>query len=347
MKSTRLYLVLLLLGSCRVGTVKDRIPFQNPVFEPILADPTVVRAEDGWFYAYGTQDDWGDGQGSRLIPIVKSADLVHWKYVGNAFETKPAWKEKGGIWAPDIVKVNNRYHLYYAFSVWGDANPGIGVATADRPEGPFTDYGKVFLSDEVDVPNSIDPFYWEENGKKYLFWGSYDNTDKQGTYGVELSDDGKSVPDLTRKIKIAAGDFEAVVIHKKGNYYYFIGSKENCCEGENSKYHLRMGRAESLLGPYRDKEGNDLTNRNTGTVMLEPDSLFAGPGHNSRIITDDNQTDWVLYHAILRHNPRVKSGANRRVLMLGKVNWENGWPVVDKGKPAAYSTESPVWKVTP
>jgi len=45
--------------------------YTNPVFEPILADPTVVRADDGWFYAYGTQDDWGDGHGSRLIPVVK------------------------------------------------------------------------------------------------------------------------------------------------------------------------------------------------------------------------------------------------------------------------------------
>src|SRR5690606_41405711 len=38
--------------------------YKNPVFEPILADPTVIRdPKSGFFYAYGTQDDWGDGAG--------------------------------------------------------------------------------------------------------------------------------------------------------------------------------------------------------------------------------------------------------------------------------------------
>ena len=146
--------------------------YKNPVFEPILADPTVVKADDGYFYAYGTQDDWGDGNGSRLIPIVRSKDLVHWDYVKEAFTTKPAWKEKGGIWAPDVVKVNGKYHMYYAYSTWGDVNPGVGLAIADSPAGPFVDQGKLFSSADVEVPNSIDPFYLEVDGKKYVFWGS-------------------------------------------------------------------------------------------------------------------------------------------------------------------------------
>src|SRR5690625_1602023 len=75
------------------------ITFENPVFEPILADPSVIRTEDGWFYAYGTQDDWGDGEGSRIVPIIRSRDLVQWEYRGTAFEEMPGWKEKGGIWA--------------------------------------------------------------------------------------------------------------------------------------------------------------------------------------------------------------------------------------------------------
>ncbi len=74
-------------------------------------------------------------------------------------------------------------------------------------------------------PNSIDPFFIEDNGSKYLFWGSYSDAPTQGTYGVKMSDDGKSIPDLTKKIKIAAGDFEAVMIHKRDDYYYFLRIK--------------------------------------------------------------------------------------------------------------------------
>lgn len=317
--------------------------FTNPVFEPILADPTVVRADDGWFYAYGTQDDWGDGQGSRLIPVVKSQDLANWTYVRNAFDTKPAWKPKGGIWAPEVVKVHNAYHMYYAFSTWGDEDPGIGLAVSSTPEGPFTDQGKLFLSSEIGVPNSIDPFFFEENGKKYLFWGSYSNAPSQGTFAVELSADGKKVPDLSQKHKIAAGDFEAVVIHKRDGYYYFIGSKENCCNGAESKYHLRVGRSEKLFGPYVDQDGKPLTDRGTGTLMLKGNDSYAGTGHNSRLITDTEGNDWTLYHAISKSNPKVSSGANRRVLMLDKVNWVNGWPQIENRAPVLAPQKKPAF----
>ena len=76
-------------------------------------------------------------------------------------------------------------------SVWGgELTCGIGCATADKPEGPFTDHGKMFRSNEINVQNSIDPFYIDDGGKKYLFWGSF-----RGIYAIELSDDGLSLKD--------------------------------------------------------------------------------------------------------------------------------------------------------
>ena len=46
----------------------------------------------------------------------------------------------------------------------------------------------MFRSNEINVQNSIDPFYIEDAGKKFLFWGSF-----RGIYGIELSEDGLSV----------------------------------------------------------------------------------------------------------------------------------------------------------
>ncbi len=235
--------VLNLLSSCgsATGSVKQsgqitnaraqNKTYSNPVFEPILADPTVVRdPKSKMFYAYGTADNWGDGKGQRLVSILQSTDLVSWTWIGTAFPTKPSWKVEGGIWAPDVVQLNGKYIMYYAYSTWGDPNPGIGVALADRPEGPFTDQGKLFDSKEIDVPNSIDPYFFTENGQNYLFWGSFSDANTQGTYGVELDENGTAVPDLNKKFKVAAGDFEAVVIYKRKGYYYFIGSKGPCCD---------------------------------------------------------------------------------------------------------------------
>lgn len=348
--------VLSLLSVCIVSSAcgKEResyiqdtatTTYKNPVFEPILADPSVLRdPKTGYFYAYGTQDDWGDGAGSRLIPVLESTDLTNWKSVGQAFASKPSWKSKGGLWAPEVVPVQGKYVMYYAYSKWGDPNPGIGVAVSNQPQGPFDDHGKVFLSNEVDVPNSIDPFYWEEAGKKYLFWGSFSHASTQGTFGIPLSDDGLSVPDLSKKFKIAAGDFEAVVIHKRKGYYYFIGSKGSCCEGVNSTYHVLVARSKKLDGPYLDKEGRDVKERGNGTLLVKGNRNFVGTGHTSRIITDDNNNDWIVYHGINATNGKVASGASRRVLLLDRIIWENDWPTMVGRTVSDTNNDKPVFK---
>ncbi|WP_396266269.1 family 43 glycosylhydrolase [Halobacillus amylolyticus] len=106
--------VVLLISGC----IQEK-NYTNPVFEPVLADPTVIKADDGSFYAYGTEDAWGEETDTKLIPIVRSQNLTDWEYVGEAFEQKPDWKQTGGLWAPDITKINNQYYLYYSYSVWG------------------------------------------------------------------------------------------------------------------------------------------------------------------------------------------------------------------------------------
>ena len=129
--------------------------FTNPVIQRSAPDPTIIRADNGDFYLYSTED-------TRNLPIYHSKDLVNWEFVGTAFtaETRPQWNPKGGIWAPDINKIGNKYVLYYSKSVWGgEWTCGIGVATADRPEGPFTDHGNMFISKNIGVQNSIDQFY--------------------------------------------------------------------------------------------------------------------------------------------------------------------------------------------
>lgn len=349
MNNFALFSVLALLSisvfeSMREPVKKKENRYINPVFEPILADPSVVRdPKSGVFYAYGTEDNWGDGVGNRVVPIIRSENLVSWTWVGQAFTTKPSWKTAGNIWAPDVVYVDGKYVMYYSYSTWGDPNPGIGIATASEASGPFTDHGKLFTSKEVDVPNSIDPHFFEEDGKKYLFWGSFSSAPTQGTFVVDLSEDGMSVPDLSQKTKIAAGDFEAVMIHQKDDHYYFFGSKGSCCEGANSQYHVLVARSKNLKGPYLDRNGNDIAQRGRGTVLLRGDDTFAGPGHNSRIVTDDEGTDWLLYHGIDKSQGAVATGASRRTLMLDKIVWQDGWPRIEGGVPSTTRLEGPVF----
>lgn len=317
--------------SVGADTLTKQAVYQNPVFEPVMADPTVIRdPETGDFFAFATADDFGDGKGQRMVPMFRSTDLTDWQYVKDALPSKPSWKSKGGIWAPDVNLVNGKYYLYYAYSTWGDPDPGIGLAIADSLMGDFNDQGKVFLSSEVQVPNSIDPCFFEENGRKYLFWGSFSDLPTQGTYAVELSADGKQAKDLTKKTKIAAGDWEAVMIHKRGSYFYFFGSKGSCCEGVNSQYHVLVGRSEHLLGPYLDRDGQPITVRGNGSLLIKGNDHFVGTGHNAQLIKDDQGTDWFLYHGFDVKEGNLPGGTNRRVLLLDRLVWEQDWPVINE-----------------
>ena len=191
--------------------VVERNIYHNPVIGVIAPDPSVIRATDGAFYLYST---------SRNVSVFKSKNLTNWIYVGNAFEeaTRPSIVSNATIWAPDINFINGKYVMYYSQSVWGgEWTCGIGIAVSDNPEGPFIDKGKLFTSKDIGVQNSIDPFFIEAEGEKYLFWGSL-----RGIYGIRLSDDGMSLMSGAEKFQVASSGVEGTYIHyHDGKYYLF------------------------------------------------------------------------------------------------------------------------------
>lgn len=293
--------------------------YKNPVVGYSLPDPTVIKAADGKFYLYATED-------TRNTPIHRSSDLVTWEFLGTAFndQTRPSFEPKGGIWAPDINYINGHYVLYYSMSVWGgEWTCGIGAATSDKPEGPFIDHGKLFRSNEINVQNSIDPFYMEEEGKKYLFWGSF-----RGIFAIELSEDGLSLKPGAEKKQVAGTAYEGTYILKKEGYYYLFASIGSCCEGIKSTYTTVAGRSENLLGPYLNKAGQSMSD-NHHEVIIGKNDRFVGTGHNSEVVTDSQGKTWILYHAVDKSNPKG------RVLMLDEVQWKEGWPYVENGSPSA------------
>lgn len=307
--------------------------YTNPVVTPVAADPSVIRAPDGTFYLYATQDDWADVQGVRYVPVFSSTDLVNWEVVGNAFAVPAVWKEGGGgYWAPDITKRGETYYLYYSFSTWGDPNPCIGLGTSAQPEGPFEDLGRaVFCSDDIGVENSIDPFIWEEGDTWTMIWGSFD-----GIYAVALSEDGTEP--VGEPVQLADTRFEAPFVIRRNGYYYLFVSSGSCCDGEWSTYTLHVGRSRNLTGPYVDAQGRSLL-EGGDRVVLERNETWVGPGHSS-VVRDDAGVDWLVYHAIPQDDPRLPNGTNRRPALLDRITWQGGWPVVNGGQGPSSTPQS-------
>ncbi|NBV97784.1 MAG: hypothetical protein EBT30_09630, partial [Verrucomicrobia bacterium] len=114
----------------------------RPEFSPLweLPDPTISKDGD-WYYVYAT------GQG---IEARRSRNLIDWEVLPSVFpDPVPAWaKEKipgaDSIWAPDIRKIGNRWHLHYSVSTLGSQKSVLGLATAEaldpaHPKGGWKD----------------------------------------------------------------------------------------------------------------------------------------------------------------------------------------------------------------
>lgn len=333
-----------------VGTGNDNIIYDDAIHYIVIArnyrnpiisgnsvpDPSVIRAKDGYFYLYATESS------KRNMPIYRSKDLVNWNYIGTAFTnaTRPNWEGGGALWAPEIRYINGQYVLYYSWAkLNGAAVSSTGVAVSDKPWGPFKDKGALLKASEFGS-NSIDQFYIEEGGKKYLFWGSFN-----GIFVTELTDDGFAVkrnedgtPVLRRKV--CGNAFEGVNIYKKGRFYYMFASIGSCCAGLSSSYQVVVGRSENLLGDYVDKRGKSMLNNSWELVLEGNGSRWIGPGHNSIIIQDDEGTDWMLYHSYEKAGSDLKGG---RFGMLDRLQWENDWPSVKNCIPST-SDLAPVFK---
>jgi arabinan endo-1,5-alpha-L-arabinosidase len=295
---------------------KIGMTYTNPVITfSSAADPTVIRTEEG-FYLYATQTN------SYWIPIYFSKDLVNWEFKRSAFRnaTKPkpdVLPGGGAFWAPEIRYINGKYVLYFSWAKWGDGSISYtAVATSDSPVGDFLNAKPLLITDDFGS-NCIDQFYYEEDGKKYMFVGSFN-----GIYVTELTDDGLSVKrdadgKLVLKKQVCGRAFEGTNIYKKGKYYYLFASINNCCDGINSRYKVVVGRSEKLLGPYVDRKGKDMLD-NSWELVLEGDGeTFFGPGHNSIIIPDDAGTDWMIYHSYVKENGAVGG----RLGMLDRIVW--------------------------
>jgi arabinan endo-1,5-alpha-L-arabinosidase len=314
----------------------------NVKMETYLADPFVVRDDDGIYYMYTTQSNVFSGGASREFvrgPVFESVDLINWKYKANVFTSyTPSWGTSGaGVWAPTVIKVNDTWNYYYSFSTGGDPNPGIGVATSSTPYGPWIHYGKLFNSLEIGVTNSIDPYVFYDDDILYMAWGSFGGLITL----VELEDDGLTLKggletQYEEKVAIAgyelneSKNYEAVFILKHDGYYYMFLSTGTCCSGAQSTYHVVVAKSETLKGPYLDSKGRGMFGPSRGDYVVVPTSTgVMGVGHMS-LIEDDADELWMIYHGY----DTKGTIPNWRVIYVDRIIFDEvtGMPKVEGSK---------------
>jgi arabinan endo-1,5-alpha-L-arabinosidase len=314
------------------GSPSPEAGYANPVMANDAPDPSVIRGDDGAFYAYTTQA-YHDVE-FTTVPILRSMDLVTWELVGDAFagDARPSWivpgSGNGDVWAPHIARIGGKYLLYYSASSASTLSFGIGVAVADSPTGPFTDVGQPLLTGPGFT--TIDPFVLDDDGDLYLYWGSA----HEPIWVQPLAPDGLSLAgERTSVLEPSRRPYESLIegpwVVKQDGFYHLLYSGDACC-GADPNYAVLDARATSPLGPFE---------RDPGNPVLEANDRFNAPGHNA-VVTDDAGRDWMVYHAMDR-----EEGSGLRFLMLDPIDWSSGWPVVNGGTgPATSSSAAPVIK---
>lgn len=314
--------------------------YQNPVLDHDFPDPAVLKAKDGYFYAYATQTPV-NGQFYN-VPLARSKDLVRWEIVGDALPQKPAWAATTqNFWAPHVTEVGGRYVMYYSADPDTRDGLALAVAIADSPAGPFTDVGKpLFKGPGFE---NIDPFPFDDpvTGKKLLYWGSGFKAIKVR----ELTPDGLAFApgSVAKEIVLPQQKpyehlIEGAWVIRRQGWYYLFYSGDNCCERE-TRYAVMVARSRSALGPFEKLA--EATGR-ADSVILGPSDRWIGVGHNS-LITDAAGQDWMLYHAIDPAQKFIPGTQNvLRPMLIDPVDYRDGWPVVGDGHPGVERRRAPV-----
>ena len=301
------------------GTKFEPRPLEGQTF---IHDPSTILKDGTNYFIFGT------GPGIRTK---SSPDLIHWENGDPVFRAPPAWAAKflppfrSSIWAPDVIRLNGKFYLYYSVSTFGKQTSAIGLATSPTLDQSATNYfwtdgGAVIQSSPSTAFNTIDPgAFLDADDKLWLAFGSY----WKGIFLTELDPQtGQRINTNLPPQQLAWNhSIEAACLTRHGNFYYLFVNWGQCCQGTNSTYEVRVGRAEKITGPYRDRDGNDLATGG-GSPFLQSSGSFIGPGHIG-IVADGGTNGGTRFS----YHYYDADSRGRSRLALGQIDWSDGWPV--------------------
>ena len=283
-------------------------------------DPSVIYA-DGLYWMFFTADGIG---------VKYSSDGKNWTDGIRIFQTAPSWwkeyvpaKTDFNIWAPDISYYNGYYNLYYAVSTFGNNVSCIGlIRCTSIAKGDWVDMGLVIRSTQSTKYNCIDPNFIYAHQTPFLVFGAWSG----GIHIIRLSSatmkpNASATKIATRSDIETSNAIENAYVWDAGNgFFYLFASFDKCCEGVNSTYNVRYGRAQAVDGPYVDKNGVSML-EGGGTVLLSSSGNMIGPGGESLFKTADGGMA-IVYHFYDSNNNGMAT------IRINDISIVDGWPSI-------------------
>ncbi|MCB6902526.1 glycoside hydrolase family 43 protein [Hoylesella buccalis] len=280
----------------------------NPIFPGWYADPEAV-VYNGEYWVFPTYSAPFDEQ--TFLDAFSSPDLVNWTKHPRVLDNSNVKWVRRAMWAPAVIHANNKYYLFFGGNdVHQGEVGGIGVAVADRPEGPYKDaLGKPLINEIINGAQPIDQFVFkDDDGQYYMYYGGWGHCNM-----VKLAPDLLSIvpfPDgVTYKEVTPKNYVEGPFMLKKDGKYYFMWS-EGGWTGPD--YCVAYAISDSPFGPFE----------RVGKILEQDDKIARGAGHHS-VIKGNGKDEWyIVYH----RRPLTETDGNHRETCIDRMYFDkNGF----------------------
>lgn len=313
------------LSSCQK---KEPVTSGNPIFPGWYADPEgTVFDNEYWIYPtlsllYGEDKEIYRKDVERQTDAINpdynlqthfdafsSKDLVTWTKHPRVLSIEDVSWVKYALWAPAILRANGKYYLFFGGNDIQNEEQtgGIGVAVADRPEGPFRDaLGKPLISQIVNGAQPIDQFvYRDDDGEYYMYYGGWRHCNMvrltPDLLSLQPFEDGSYYKEVTPENYV-----EGPFMLKRNGKYYFMWS-EGGWGGPD--YSVAYAIADSPMGPFR----------RIGKILEQDPEVATGAGHHSVIQVPGKDEYYIVYH----RRPLECTGVSERQVCIDRMEFDD------------------------
>lgn len=286
--------------------------FQNPVLGGDYPDPSILRVGNDYYMTHSSFTYYPG------LLVWHSTDLLNWERVSVALT-----KNVGSVWAPDLVKHNDKYYIYFPA---GGTN---WVVTATSPKGPWSEPVDLKLPGFIDPGHAVGP-----DGTRYLFLSK--------GYVVKLTADGLA-KDGEAKFTYEGWKFpktwstecfclESPKMTVKNGYFYQTVA-EGGTAGPATSHLVVSARSKSPYGPWENSPYNPIIHTESRAER------WWSQGHGT-LVDDVKGNYWMVYHGYEKGFHTL----GRQTLML-PIEWtKDGWFRVPKGIKSGNPIKKPTGK---
>lgn len=225
--------------------------------------------------------------------VFSSSNLADWTDHGVIVQqNKVPWVRPNSysMWAPDCIERNGKYYFYFPTSPKDTAAYGrgfsIGVAIADKPEGPY-----VPQETPIKGVHGIDPnVFIDKDGQAYLYWSA------GNIFAAKLKENMTelaSAPVILKDLPTKGLKEGPYLFERNGIYYMTFPHVENKIE------RLEYSMSDNPLGPFKM----------TGVILDESPSGCWTVHHS--VIQFKNQ--WYLFYHDRDYSPNFDKARSVRV----------------------------------